>query len=225
MKVRTKVRKKQRETENMKETLNTRLLGAGVVPVLRYDNADAAIYAADIAIQAGFDVIELTCTTPGVFDALRTLRAQHGVSVLLGVGTVLDAAQARIALGAGADFLVSPGLAPDIVAPTHEAGKPCLLGAFTPSEVMAALRAGADVVKIFPADTGGPAHLAALRAVFPQAVFCPTGGISSTNMHDYFRAGANFVGIGSSLYDKKAFAARDTASLLRSVRAIRSALA
>jgi len=160
-----------------------------------------------------------------VFDALRALRKQHGGSVLLGVGTVLGEHQARAALDAGADFLVSPGLATQLVAATHEAGKPCLLGAFTPSEVMAALSAGADIVKIFPADTGGPAHLGALRSVFPQAVFCPTGGVSSANMHDYFKAGAHFVGIGSALYDKKAFAARDTARLLASVRAIREAAA
>jgi len=209
----------------MKDILTKRLIDARVVPVLRYDDAEAAEYAADIAIRAGFDAIELTCTTPGVFDALRVLRKQHGGSVLLGVGTVLDEPQARTALNAGADFLVSPGLATDIAAVTREADKPCLLGAFTPSEVMAALRAGTDVVKIFPADTGGPAHLAALRAVFPQAVFCPTGGVSTANLRDYLRAGANFVGIGSALYDKKAFAARDTASLLDSVRAIREAAA
>jgi len=207
--------------DELKDSLIERLIRARVVPVLRYDDPETALYAADVAIRAGFDAIELTCTTPDVLDVLRRLRTQHGTSVLLGVGTVWDAAQARTALEAGADFLVSPGLATDIAPATHEAGKPCLLGAFTPSEVMTALRSGADVVKIFPADTGGPAHLAALRAVFPHVVFCPTGGVSATNMRDYVRAGANFVGIGSALYDKTAFAARDTDRLLDNLRAVR----
>jgi len=184
----------------MKASLTKRLIAARIVPVLRYPSPEVAAYAADIAIRAGCAAIELTCTTPDVLDVLRGLRQRHGEAVLLGVGTVLNAAQARAALEAGADFLVSPGLAADLVAPAHEANKPCLLGAFTPSEVMAAQRAGADVVKIFPADSGGPAHLAALRAIFPQTLFCPTGGVAHTNMRDYFKAGANFVGIGSALF-------------------------
>lgn len=207
----------------MPNPLQATLIKTRVVPVLRYTDAEQALYAADIAIRAGFEAIELTWTIPDVLNVLQTLRQQHGSSVLLGVGTLKDADQARAVLDAGADFLVSPGLATDMIAPAHEAGKLCLVGAFTPSEVMTAIRAQADVVKIFPADTGGPAHLAALRAVFPEAVFCPTGGISVTNMHDYFQAGANFVGIGSSLFEKKAFVARDTDSLLAGVRNIREA--
>ncbi|CAM3917768.1 bifunctional 4-hydroxy-2-oxoglutarate aldolase/2-dehydro-3-deoxy-phosphogluconate aldolase [Bordetella tumulicola] len=207
----------------MTNPLTTQLIQTRVVPVLRYTDAETALYAADIAVRAGFEAIELTWTIPDVLDVLQTLRKQHGTSILLGVGTLMNADQARAVLNAGADFLVSPGLATDMVAPAHEAGKLCLVGAFTPSEVMAAIRAEADVVKIFPADTGGPAHLAALRAVFSSTVFCPTGGLSAKNMHDYFQAGASFVGIGSSLYDKKALAARDTDGLLASVRSIREA--
>jgi len=199
------------------------LLQSRVIPVLRYNDPDQALYAADVAIRAGFDAIELTWTIPDVLNVLKTLRQQHGSAVLIGVGTLMDAAQARAVLNASADFLVSPGLATDMVAPAHEAGKLCLVGAFTPSEVMTAIRAQADVIKIFPADTGGPGHLAALRAVFPDATFCPTGGISAANMNDYFRAGANVVGIGSSLYDKKAFAARDTDNLLAGLRQTREA--
>jgi 2-dehydro-3-deoxyphosphogluconate aldolase/(4S)-4-hydroxy-2-oxoglutarate aldolase len=202
----------------MTDSLQTRLIQTRVVPVLRYADAESALYAADIAIRAGFESIELTWTIPNVLDVLRNLRQQHGASILLGVGTLMDVDQAQRALDAGADFLVSPGLATDLVEPAHEAGKLCLLGAFTPSEVMAAIRARADIVKIFPADTGGAAHLAALRAVFATTLFCPTGGVSTQNMHDYLRAGANLVGIGSSLYDKQAFAARDTDRLLQAAR-------
>ena len=198
----------------------TNLFQSRVIPVLRYTDAENALYAADIAIRAGFSAIELTWTIPGVLDVLKTLRQQHGNSIQLGVGTLINTDQANAVLKAGADFLVSPGLATEIIPPTHEAGKLCLVGAFTPSEVMTAIRAQADVIKIFPADSAGPGHLAALRAVFPEIAFCPTGGISAANMHDYFKAGADIVGIGSSLYDKKAFAARDTDSLLAAVRNI-----
>ncbi len=198
----------------------SRLKQARVVPVLRYSDAESAYYAADAAAQAGYSSLELTWTIPDVAQVLASLRQRHGDSLLLGVGTITQAAQAQAVLAAGADFLVSPGIAADIVAPAHEAGALCLLGAFTPSEVIAAQRAGADVVKIFPADTGGPGHLAALRSVFPDVPFCPTGGIARGNMADYFAAGATFVGIGSSLFDKRAFAARETDTVVAGARAI-----
>ena len=194
-----------------------RLLADRVVPVLRYADAATAGYAAEIAVQAGCRTLELTWTIPGVTGLVRALRDKHGDALTLGVGTVLDEAQARDALVAGADFLVAPGLVPGIADMAHAAGALCLLGAFTPSEVLAARRAGADIVKIFPADTGGPRHLAALKSVFPDIVFCPTGGVTQQNMGEYFAAGAGLVGIGSNLYDKAAFAARDTAALVRQI--------
>lgn len=202
--------------------LRARLLQARVVPVLRYPDAAQAAYAVEVAVAAGCDTLELTCTIPGVADLVRALRDKHGDALLLGVGTVLNEDQAREALVAGADFLVSPGHTPGLVEMAHAAGALCLLGAFTPTEVLAARAAGADVVKIFPADTGGPGHLAALRSVFPETVFCPTGGVTRENMGQYFAAGAALVGIGSNLYDKQAFAARDTAALVRQIVQIRA---
>ena len=199
------------------------LLAARVVPVLRYTDAATAAYAAEVAVSAGCTTLELTWTIPGVTDLVRALRDKHGARLLLGVGTVLDEAQARDALVAGADFLVSPALATDIVDMAHAADALCMLGAFTPSEVLAARRAGVDVVKVFPADTGGPKHLAALKSVYPDTIFCPTGGITQDNMGTYFAAGAALVGIGSNLYDKAAFAARDTAALVAQITRTREA--
>ncbi len=199
------------------------LLAARVVPVLRYTDAATAAYAAEVAVSAGCTTLELTWTIPGVTDLVRALRDKHGARLLLGVGTVLDEAQARDALVAGADFLVSPALATDIVDMAHAADALCMLGAFTPSEVLAARRAGVDVVKVFPADTGGPKHLAALKSVYPDTIFCPTGGITQDNMGAYFAAGAALVGIGSNLYDKAAFAARDTAALVAQITRTREA--
>ncbi|WZB62119.1 bifunctional 4-hydroxy-2-oxoglutarate aldolase/2-dehydro-3-deoxy-phosphogluconate aldolase [Achromobacter xylosoxidans] len=199
------------------------LLAARVVPVLRYTDASAAAYAYEVAVAAGCTTLELTWTIPGVTDLLRALRDKHGDALLLGVGTVLDESQAREALVAGADFLVSPALATEAVDMAHAAGALCLLGAFTPTEVLAARRAGVDMVKIFPADTGGPKHLAALKSVYPDTVFCPTGGVTVDNMGAYFAAGASIVGIGSNLYDKAAFAARDTAALVKQIIQTREA--
>lgn len=199
------------------------LLAARVVPVLRYGDAATAAYAAEVAIAAGCTTLELTWTIPGVIDLVKALRDKHGDRLLLGLGTVLTEDQARDALVAGVDFLVSPGLVPEMVALAHAASALCLPGAFTPSEVIQARRAGADMVKIFPAETGGPSHLASLKSVFPDTVFCPTGGVTEKNMGDYFKAGAALVGIGSNLYDKAAFAARDTGALVAQILRIREA--
>lgn len=197
------------------ESRRERLLASRMVPVLRYTDAAQAAYAAQVAVEAGYSTLELTWTIPGVTDLVAQLRDRHGDGLLLGVGTVLNATHAREALAAGADFLVSPGMTPGMIDLAHAADALCLPGTFTPTEVLTARDAGADVVKVFPADTGGPGHLKALKSVFPEVVFCPTGGITRQNMKDYFAAGATMVGIGSNLYDKAAFAARDTAALVR----------
>ena len=197
------------------------LLAARVVPVLRYTDASAAAYAAEVAVAAGCTTLELTWTIPGVTDLLRALRDKHGDTLLLGVGTVLDESQAREALVAGADFLVSPALATEAVDMAHAAAR---CACWAPSRPPAAARrAGVDMVKIFPADTGGPKHLAALKSVYPDTVFCPTGGVTVDNMGAYFAAGASIVGIGSNLYDKAAFAARDTAALVKQIIQTREA--
>jgi len=200
------------------------LVAARVVPVLRYNDAATAAYAAEVAISAGCRVIELTWTTPGVLDVLAALRDAHGQAIKVGVGTVLDAAQANDAVKAGADFLVSPGLVPDMVDIAHAAGALALVGAFTPSEVLLARQMKADIVKVFPADSGGPGHLKALASVFPDVLFCPTGGVTAQNAPAYFAAGAALVGLGSNLYDKAAFAAKDTAALVAQIEALLVAL-
>jgi 2-dehydro-3-deoxyphosphogluconate aldolase/(4S)-4-hydroxy-2-oxoglutarate aldolase len=199
------------------------LLATRVVPVLRYTDSAAAAYACEVAVAAGCTTLELTWTIPGAVDLLKALRDKHGDRLLLGLGTVLTETQARDALVAGADFLVSPGLVPGLGELAHAASALWLPGAFTPSEVIQARSAGADVVKMFPADTAGPGHLAALKSVFPDTLFCPTGGVTEQNMGGYFKAGAALVGIGSNLYDKAAFATRDTAALVAQIVRIQEA--
>jgi 2-dehydro-3-deoxyphosphogluconate aldolase/(4S)-4-hydroxy-2-oxoglutarate aldolase len=200
------------------------LVAARIIPVLRYGDAAKAAYAAEVAIEAGCRAIELTWTTPDVLDVLIALRKAHGDTVKIGVGTVLNAAQANDAVKAGADFLVSPGLVPDMVTTAHAAGALALVGAFTPSEVLQAHQLGADVVKMFPAVTGGPGHLKALASVFPKILFCPTGGVTAHNAADYLAAGAALLGMGSNLYNESAFVCRDTAALVDEIKAMLAAL-
>jgi 2-dehydro-3-deoxyphosphogluconate aldolase/(4S)-4-hydroxy-2-oxoglutarate aldolase len=138
---------------------------------------------------------------------------------VVGAGTVLDLGVARRCLDAGARFLVSPCVVPGLAATAHAAGSAALVGGFTPGEVLAAHREGADIVKVFPASSGGPAHLRALHAVFPEILLCPTGGVSAENLASWFAAGAALVGVGNDIIDREALAAGDTARV--TARALR----
>lgn len=178
-----------------------RLRAARVVPVVRLSSAALAARAVGWMRDAGMTVFEITMTIPDAPALIRDLASDP--ELLIGAGTVPDAATAAACLGAGARFLVSPWVEPTIVAPARAAGAPVMLGAVTPTEVRAALAAGADVVKVFPASSvGGVAHLKALRSVFPGVAFCPTGGIAAREVEDYLDAGAAFVGMGGRLVDE-----------------------
>ena len=196
------------------------LLAARVVPVLRYTDASAAAYAAEVAVAAGCTTLELTWTIPGVTDLLRAARQarRHAAA-----GRGHRAGRKPGARGAGGRRRL-PGLAgPGDRGRGHGPCRRrlCLLGAFTPTEGCAARGRGHG--EDLPADTGGPKHLAALKSVYPDTVFCPTGGVTVDNMGAYFAAGASIVGIGSNLYDKAAFAARDTAALVKQIIQTREA--
>jgi 2-dehydro-3-deoxyphosphogluconate aldolase/(4S)-4-hydroxy-2-oxoglutarate aldolase len=186
---------------------------ARFVPVVRTSTAGLALQAVTWLREAGLRIFEITMTIPDAPALIRSLAADP--DLIIGAGTVPDAAAAEACLSAGARFLVSPWVEPSIVAPARTAGACVMLGAATPTEVRAALAAGADVVKIFPASSfGGPGHVKALRSVFPGVVFCPTGGVDAGNMGDYLAAGAAFVGIGGKLVDERAIAAGDRASVI-----------
>jgi len=188
-----------------------RLLAAKVVPVLRFENAGQARFAIDCLLDAGFSTVEITLTTPDAIRLISELRSKAPASFLIGAGTVLNERHARECIEAGADFLVSPCVASGVADLAHDAGCAALLGAFTPSEVLAAVEQGSDIVKLFPAASGGPSHLAALHAVFPDVAFCPTGGVNAENMNAYFAAGARLVGVGNSIIDRQAMSENDHA--------------
>lgn len=186
---------------------------ARLIPVVRTSTVAHAAQAIAWLREAGLRIFEITLTIPDAPALIRSLAAEP--DLLIGAGTVPDAAAAQVCLDAGARFLVSPWVEPTIVAPARAAGACVMLGAATPTEVRAALAAGADAVKIFPAASlGGPGHLKALRSVFPSVAFCPTGGVDAANMVDYLAAGAAFVGIGGKLVDERAIAAGDRASVI-----------
>lgn len=192
---------------------------ARVVPVVRTRDRGLAATVVAWLRDAGIGIFEITMTIPGAPELIRELSADP--RLLVGAGTVADAATARSCLAAGARFIVAPWIDTTLAAPCREADAVLMLGAMTPSEVRAALAAGADAVKIFPAaSAGGPAHIKALRSVFPEVAFCPTGGVDPANAAAYLAAGAAFVGIGGALVDEARIAAGDRAAITEAARAV-----
>ncbi len=195
-----------------------RLRAARVIPVVRTSSAARAATAVAWLQEAGLRVFEITMTVPEAPALIRALAADP--ELLVGAGTVRDAASAEACLEAGAKFLVAPWVERSIVTAAQRAEACLMLGAMTPTEVRAALDAGADVVKIFPASSaGGPGHIKALRSVFPDVVFCPTGGVDARNMGEYLAAGAAFVGIGGKLVDESLIAAGNRPAVQEAARA------
>ena len=189
-----------------------------VIPVLRLGTRDAAASAIDCLIEAGFGTVELTLTTPDAIGLIAELKRRADEGFLVGAGTVLDLDRAQECLDAGADYLVSPCLVPGMAELARLRSAGILMGGFTPTEVLAAWRDGAQIVKVFPASSGGPSHLAAIHAVYPEIPLCPTGGVSTANMLDYFKAGACAVGVGNNVIDQNALTAGDRARVVRHAR-------
>jgi len=172
----------------------------GLIPVLRAKNAKQAHAVVDAMIAGGVTVVEVTMTVPGAIDVLRELKQQYGATLLLGSGTVTTAKEADATIEAGAEFVVSPSLHPDVVAATKAAGKLSIPGALTPTEAITAHRAGADYVKIFPCSAvGGAPYLKALLAPFPFLKLIPTGGVTLQTAESFLKAGARALGVGSDL--------------------------
>ena len=187
---------------------------ARVVPVIRTHATATAETAVRWLHEAGMRIFEITMTVPDAPALIRDLASDP--DLVVGAGTVRDVASAEACIAAGARFLVTPWVDPEVARVAKGAGAGMMPGAMTPTEVRAALATGADVVKIFPASSaGGPSHLRALSAVFPGVAFCPTGGVDARNAPDYLAAGAAFVGIGGKLVDEAAILAGDRASVRR----------
>ena len=178
-----------------------RLINTGCVAVVRGDDADEAVKTVDAVIAGGVTGIELTFTVPHADKALDELSEKYGdrEDVLIGAGTVLDPATARLAIIAGAKFIVSPSFNADVAKICNLYSIPYPPGCFTPTEIQPALEAGVDLVKVFPGSVAGPAMVKALHGPFPQLAIMPTGGVSLDNLETWFDAGVTLVGAGSNL--------------------------
>jgi 2-dehydro-3-deoxyphosphogluconate aldolase / (4S)-4-hydroxy-2-oxoglutarate aldolase len=194
------------------------LLASRVIPIIRTHSDALALRAVEWLREAGYTTFEVTLTVPGALDVIRDLRRDDGVVV--GVGTVLTVAQAEASLDAGAQFLVSPILVEDALPLCAEAGVATIMSALTPNEVHRAWRLGSSAVKIFPASSmGGPAHVKALRSVFPSIPLVPTGGVNLDNLGAYLDAGAAAVGIGGDLISDVLLERSDAAEWIARARA------
>ena len=178
------------------KTLNS-LLSHKLMALVRTDSKEKGQELADVLVEAGIKVIEITLTTPGAVKIIEKLAKNKELTV--GAGTVLSAKDVKKAEKAGAKFIVSPDTNEDVIKASKKLGLISMPGVATASEVAIALDNGADILKLFPASTYGPAHLKALRDPFPGKLWCPTGGITLTSVDDWFAAGANLIGLGGPL--------------------------
>ena len=190
-----------------------RVLDCGIVAVVRFSSPDPLVRVVEALAAGGVTVAEVTFTVPNALDVIRAAKQQLGDRVLLGAGTVLDPETARAALLAGAEFVVAPTVNPDVIRLCRRYDKLVMPGAFTPTEVLTAWEAGADVVKVFPADVVGPAFFKALRGPLPQVKLMPTGGVDLSTAGEFLKAGAVCLGVGGQLVDPKAVAAGDFARI------------
>jgi 2-dehydro-3-deoxyphosphogluconate aldolase/(4S)-4-hydroxy-2-oxoglutarate aldolase len=191
-----------------KQQVMARIRDVGVVPVIRAESADEAARAIDAIRAGGVNVLEITMTVPGAVSLIAEVARRVGDDAVVGAGTVLDAETARAVILAGARFVVSPALDVATIACCRRYGVPIAPGALTPTEVVAAWQAGADIVKVFPANAvGGASYIKALKAPLPQIELCPTGGVSLETAADFIKAGASVLGVGNDLVDLKALRA------------------
>lgn len=195
-----------------------RVIGCGIVAVVRFSAPEPLVEVVRALADGGVTVAEVTFTVPNALDVIREAKKQLGDRVLLGAGTVLDPETARAAFLAGAEFLVSPAVNVDVIRMSRRYDKLVMPGAFTPTEVLTAWEAGADIVKVFPADVVGPAFFKALRGPLPQVKLMPTGGVDLATAPEFLKAGAVCLGVGSQLVDPKLVAAGDFAGITRLAR-------
>ena len=188
-----------------KQDVLRQILEVGIIPVVRAATADEAMRAIDAIKEGGVSVLEITMTVPGAVSAIEEVAKRYGAEAVVGAGTVLDAETARICILAGAQFIVSPALNHDTIACCRRYSIAVLPGALTPSEVLDAWTAGADFVKVFPANAlGGASYIKSLKAPLPHIELVPTGGVSLQTAGDFIKAGSAALGVGADLVDIKA---------------------
>ena len=190
-----------------------RIATTGIVAVIRASSGEMLVDVAQALLAGGVEALEITFTVPQAHRVLEQVAARLGDTVLLGAGTVLDPETARIAILSGAEFIVAPTLNLEVIRLCQRYDKLVMPGAFTPTEVLTAWEAGADVVKVFPSDFTGPPYLKALAGPLPQVRLMPTGGVTLETAAAFLRAGAFALGVGSSLVDPKSLGKGELADI------------
>ena len=211
-----------------REILN-RMVSEGLIPVIRVSSAQEAMDVSDAIKGGGVSFIEITMSVQGAIDVIKELAQKYKEEIIMGAGTVLDPETGRAALLAGAQFIVSPTLNLDLIQLAHRYSAVVIPGTMTPTEILTAWNAGADLVKVFPAaQLGGPEYLKALRGPLPQILLVPTGGVNLQNAGAFIKAGATALGVGGELVDKKAMKEKkfhviteNTRAFLRAIREAR----
>jgi 2-dehydro-3-deoxyphosphogluconate aldolase/(4S)-4-hydroxy-2-oxoglutarate aldolase len=188
-----------------KRDIFNRMISEGLIPVIRVASASEAMDVADAIKEGGVSFIEITMSVQGAIDVIKELTQKYKDEIIMGAGTVLDAETGRAALLAGAQFIVSPILNLSLIELAHRYSAVVIPGAATPTEILTAWNAGADMVKVFPAaQLGGPDYIKAVKAPLPQILLVPTGGVNLQNAAAFIKAGAAALGVGGELVDKKA---------------------
>jgi 2-dehydro-3-deoxyphosphogluconate aldolase/(4S)-4-hydroxy-2-oxoglutarate aldolase len=195
------------------------LKNPGIIAVVRAEKQEQVLPLSEALLAGGVIAIEITMTTPNAIEAIREASAKLGDRALIGVGTVLDVATCNRAIEAGAQFVVTPIMRPAIAEAAHALNKPVMLGAYTPTEAQLAYEAGADFIKIFPAEGLGPNYIKSLRAPLPHLNIVPTGGVDLHNVSEFLKAGCAALGVGSSLVSKKLLQEANWAELTRLAKA------
>lgn len=200
------------------------ILTTKVIAVIRMPDTAKVAQTAEAIRRGGVRAIEITMTTPGALEIIGEMAGEKRAGVLIGAGTVLDAATAAAVIQAGVDFVVSPVLNFDMIRVCRDRDTFVAPGAFTPTEILAAWREGADVVKVFPASAAGPNYFKDLKGPFPDVRLMPTGGVSVENAAEFIRSGACCVAIGTALLDPDAIATGDWEALTRKTRTLMESL-
>jgi 2-dehydro-3-deoxyphosphogluconate aldolase / (4S)-4-hydroxy-2-oxoglutarate aldolase len=191
-------------TPSRRAAVTAQIEALGVVAVIRLKDPGKLQASVDAMAEGGVRALEVTMTVPGAVELIRVLARSLPGGFLLGAGTVTDPVTARAVIDAGASFVVGPVFRPEVIAACHERDVPVMPGCFSPTEILAAHDAGADIVKLFPATMLGPQFVKDVRAPLPQVKLMPTGGVTLDNAGEWIRAGAVAVGLGSSLLDAAA---------------------
>lgn len=208
-----------------KDQVRQRILEIRIVPVVRAASAELAVSAARAVAEGGIPIVEVTMTVPGAVEAIAQLSRSIGNEVLIGAGTVLDAATAQRCIDAGARFIVSPGFDRETVEFAAKQGVLMMAGALTPTEAITAWKAGSDFVKIFPCgNVGGPAYIKALKAALPQIPMIPTGGVNLHTAAAFLEAGASALGVGGELVSAAAMKHDNFAAITEAARQFRAAV-